>query len=403
MKLNAKVCDLEDFIRQTRRALHRIPETGYSEHKTQAYIWSCLEQFSPDSMLKIADTGVKAVYYANNAYDACNAVGACNEAETIAFRADIDALAMTECNKDIDYASEHEGCMHACGHDGHTATLLALAKLVSENRQNLNCNVVLLFQPAEEYIGGAVRMVAEGALENPKVDKIFGMHVWPDVPQGMIGYREGPMMAQTCEFDITVNGKSAHGASPHKGIDAIVASAFIISSLQTIITRSVDPYEKALITIGRIEGGEARNIIADKVTMNGTIRTFDNGVNALMQKRIGEILKGSEISAEVKTDYNVVMRYPMVNNPVPMAEYLAKIMGYEDIVVVDEQMAAEDFSFYQQIVPGMFFLVGIGSPCCKHALHNSMFDFDEKALLCAVEIYRRILSIDEPTKAHNPS
>ena len=377
------VAAFEEEVTRIRRDLHRIPEIGYQERKTQAYIISYLLHLSPDRIEKIALTGVKAVFLAPGAQ------------RTTAFRADIDGLALHENNPNLEFASTHEGRMHACGHDGHTATLLTFARLISENREQLRENVVLLFQPAEEHIGGAKRMVEEGALEDPPVDRIFGMHLWPDIPQGHIGFREGPMMAQTCEFDLTIRGKSAHGASPHKGIDAIVVAAEIISFMQTVVSRCIDPYEKALITVGKIQGGEARNIIADTVVMNGTIRSFKNSVHEAVKEHIRDILEGMKRSTGIGYDFTEVMHYPVLENPPAMCAMLSLLTEFEGIVVVDEIMAAEDFAFYQQYVPGMFFLLGIGSERGCKPLHNVSFDFDEKALLGGVEVYRRILGIGE--------
>ncbi len=381
MKLNDSVAALEPLVRKFRRDLHKIPELGYQEVKTQQYILDQLAKLQPDHVEKIAQTGVKAVFYAPG-----------GAGVTTAFRADIDALSIEEKN-DVEFKSTHPGRMHACGHDGHTAALLGFANLVAQHRNELKENVVLLFQPSEEQIGGAVRMVECGALENPKVDRLFGTHVWPDVPEGMIGLRQGPMMAQTLEFDITVHGKSAHGASPHKGIDAIVASAEIITALQTIVTRNVNPYEKALLTIGKVEGGSARNIIADTVKMYGTVRTFKDSVHEQFNERIHEILKGMELVSGVWCEFREVMHYPVLNNPRELCELILTLTEYDGIMVMDEIMAAEDFAFYQKYVPGLFFLTGVGSPRYHEPLHSDCFNFDEKNLLNAVEVYRRILGI----------
>ena len=381
MQCHAFVQDLAAELKNLRRKLHRIPENGFEERKTQAFILNYLTALGVDSIERIATTGVKAVFYAADA------------TETIAFRADMDGLAMTELNE-CEYASSHAGRMHGCGHDGHMAVLLGLAKLISLHREQLFTNVVLLFQPAEESFGGARVMVAEGALDNPRVDRIYGLHVWPDVPMGRIGYREGPMMAQTCEFDVTITGKSAHGASPQDGIDAIVAASELIGVLQTVVSRTINPGARAVLTIGKISGGQARNIIAEKVELNGTIRSFSNGVSQAIQTRIGQIFRGEEISSGVDIAYKEVMHYPVVENPVPLCEHLAEIMEYDDIDVVDEIMAAEDFAFYQQYVPGMFFLLGVGGEKCRYPLHNTRFDFDESALALGLEIYRRLINIE---------
>jgi amidohydrolase len=380
MKLDPSVLALEKEAERVRRDLHKIPETGYSERKTQAYILDYLSKLAPDSVEKIADTGVKAVFYAKE------------PTETIAFRADMDALATRELTE-LPFESTHIGRMHACGHDGHMTMLLLLASLVSRSREKLKYNIVLLFQPAEESIGGAARMIEEGALKNPAVERIFGLHVWPSIEQGRIGVRSGPMMAQTREFDIILHGKSAHGASPQDGIDTIVASAELILMLQSVISRSVSPSAHSLITIGKITGGQARNIISDRVELNGTLRTFSNELTNYMKSKIGDMLHGLELSAGVKAEYREIMHYPMVDNPAYMVDYLKTIVEPEVLIEAEEQMAAEDFAFYQQHVPGLFMLLGIGGKSCLHPLHSPLFNFDEHALLGGVEVYRRIACI----------
>ena len=294
---------------------------------------------------------------------------------------------------ELSFESTHIGRMHACGHDGHMAVLLLFASLVSRSREKLKYNIVLLFQPAEESIGGALRMIEEGALQNPSVERIFGLHLWPSIEQGKLGVRSGPMMAQTREFDIILHGKSAHGASPQDGIDAIVASAELILMLQSVISRSISPHEHSLITIGKITGGQARNIISDRVELNGTLRTFSNELTNYIKSKISDMLHGLELSTGVKTEYKETMHYPMVDNPSYMVDYLKSLVEAEAIVEAEEQMAAEDFAFYQQHVPGLFMLLGIGGKSFPHPLHSPLFNFDESALLGGVEVYRRIACI----------
>ena len=217
MHINDMTAALLESCVRTRRTLHEMPETAFCEFDTQDYILSRLSSLCPDRLEKIAGTGVKAVWYAPGA------------ARTLAFRAD--------------------GVMHACGHDGHMTLLLMLAQLIAGNREALRDNVVLLFQPAEEGKCGARLMIERGALNDPKVDIIYGMHLWPSVPKGKLGVRWGAMMAHSCEFDIVARGVAAHGAAPQKGVDAIVAAAEFVSMLQSVITRGVDPHQDALLTM----------------------------------------------------------------------------------------------------------------------------------------------------------
>ncbi len=381
MDLHPSVAALLDRCVTFRRQLHQIPETCFEERKTQAYIQNVLQALEPDELELLARTGVKAVFYAAAAES------------TIAFRADIDGLNTTECNE-TDYVSTHLGKMHACGHDGHTAMLLTLATLIASNRAALKHNVVLLFQPAEEGQNGAKYMIEDGALTKPKVDKIYGIHLWPAIDKGKIGVRWGAMMAQTSEFDVIVHGKSAHGASPQLGVDAIVAAAELITFVQALISRNVDPHQDVLLTIGKINGGVARNIIADTVELNGTLRAFNPAVFSDLGKRMHAALQGLEIVTGAKFEFINRMHYPCVDNPRPMVEEFYELVGREDTVVADPAMAAEDFACYQQVVPGMFLFLGVGGGKNDQPLHSSRFDFDEDVLLTGVEVYRRILSFD---------
>ncbi len=379
MQLHPSVEAMLPEARELRRALHRIPEIAYQERKTQAFILSYLQKLEPDSIEKLADTGVKAVFYAERT------------SGTVAFRADMDALNVKEATG-LEYAS-HSGRMHACGHDGHMTVLLLLAKLISKARKSLFQNVVLLFQPAEEGFAGAKRMIDSGALSDPPVERIFGLHVWPQVPEGKIAVRWGPMMAKTCEFDITVGGVSAHGASPQLGVDAVVSSAAFISLLQTAITRNLDPHQDAILTIGKISGGTARNIIADRVEMNATLRVFSEEVFLQLMDRLRAMAEGVALATGTKIEIHELMHYPLVDNPRYMVEDFYQYVDAEDRMIAEPVMAAEDFSFYQEEVPGLFFFVGSGTPEFSQPLHNSRFNFDEKVLLSGLEIYRGVLCL----------
>lgn len=380
MELRQEVLGLLERCVSLRRRLHQIPETGYEEIDTQRFVLERLEACRPDRLETLAGTGVRAVFFAPGAK------------ETIAFRADMDALNITEENE-TDYVSQRPGKMHACGHDGHMTMLLLLAELVSRHRDEMAKNVVLLFQPAEEGGGGAKRMIEAGALQDPPVDRIYGIHIWPSVPKGKIGVRWGPMMAQTLEFDIIVHGRSAHGASPQLGVDAVVVAAELIGLLQTAITRNLDPHEDALLTIGKISGGTARNIIADKVTLNATLRVFSSGVYAKLSERIRDMLQGLTLATGATFEFKKLMQYPCVDNPRPLVEDFYRYVDMSDVVLVEPAMAAEDFACYQQEAPGLFLFLGIGGGKNCQPLHNCRFDFDEDALLLGVEVYWRLLGM----------
>ncbi len=383
MQISSEVTAFLDDIIAIRRQLHRHPELGFEEHDTHDLILRELAKLAPDRVETLAGTGVKAVWYAETPL------------ATLGFRADMDALNTQEEN-DVEYASACPGKMHGCGHDGHTALLIMLARLVDRHKDQLRHNVVLLFQPAEEGRCGANRMIESGALDNPKIDLIYGMHLWPDVPKGKIGIRWGSQMSRSCEFDIIAHGRSAHGASPQKGVDAVVASAALIVMLQTAISRNVDPHQDALLTIGSISGGTARNVIADHVEMNATLRVFSSEVYDSLMARIHAMANGVATATGARFEIIEKVQYPSVVNPRPLVEDLYTYLdSMDDTVLVEPAMPSEDFACYQQQIPGLFIFLGIGGGKNRVPLHNSRFDFDEDALLTGLELYRRILGLGE--------
>lgn len=384
MQINPEVQSLLQICLRTRRELHQNPEIAFEEINTQSYILKRLQKFKPDELIRIPPTGVKAVFYAQDR----------EHAHTIGFRADMDALAIKERNE-IEYVSKREGFMHGCGHDGHVTVLLLLAQLLNSHRNELKQNIVLIFQPGEEEKAGAHTMIENGALENPDIERIYGLHVWPTVPKGKIGIRWGAMMAQTCEFDIIVHGKSAHGASPQMGVDAVVAAAELISLLQTIITRNMDPHQDALLTIGRISGGSARNVIAERVELNGTLRVFNQNNYDMITNKTRAMLEGLKTATGASFDFSALQSYPCLNNPRPLVEDFYRYIDKRDLIIVEPVLAGEDFAFYQQQIPALFFFLGCGGGKNKYPLHNERFDFDEYVLLQGVEIFRRI-AFDEP-------
>ena len=366
-----------DQLRAHRRALHRIPELGESEFKTQAYLMKALEALKPDDLRVFADTGIRAVFRGNG------------QGRVVAFRSDIDALPVTE-QTGCSYASEHPGFMHACGHDGHMANLLVLAQWLSEHRESLIDDVVLLFQPAEETVGGAKRMVDEGALENPHVDAIYGMHMMPDVPKGKVSTCAGPMMAQTCEMDFIIHGKSAHGATPHLGTDAITAMGHLITLFQTTVARCVDPCKQALLTIGKVSAGTQRNIIANVAKMEGIVRTLSNKVYDGLEARIRADLAAVEAAFGVSTEFIKRVYYPCVENDPVEFERVKALLG-DAFMQENPRMTAEDFSYYQLSVPGVFVFCGCMDETHSAPLHASTFDFDEEAMLPALALFTQLI------------
>lgn len=371
----------EQRLRLHRRALHQIPEVGYTETKTRAYILEQLKALAPDDLRVFAETGVRAVFKGNG------------QGRVVAFRSDIDALPVTE-ETGVCFASSHSGFMHACGHDGHMANLLTFAEMIAERREALIDDVVLLFQPAEETIGGAKRMIDEGALENPHVDVIYGMHLMPDVPKGRIASCEGPIMAQTCEMDFVIHGRSAHGATPHLGTDSITAMAHLLTLFQTSVARCIDPCQQALITIGKVEGGTQRNILASEARMEGIVRTFSNRVYEALEQRIRDDMRGVEAAFGVKIDFIKRVFYPCVEND-PMEFARVRAAAGDRFIPAKARMTAEDFSYYQLNVPGVFVFCGCMDEQHSSPLHASTFDFDEAALVPALELFGKLVSFKD--------
>lgn len=375
--IEAEVFGYIDQLRAHRRVLHQIPEIGEKEYKTQAYILNHLKSLRTDDLRVFADTGVRAVFMGNG------------RGRTVAFRADIDALPVKE-ETGCCYASSHEGYMHACGHDGHMANLLTFASWLDANKEALIDNVVLLFQPAEETVGGAKRMIDEGALEHPHVDVIYGMHMMPDIPKGKLAACAGPIMAQTCEMDFVIHGRSAHGATPHLGVDAISAMGHLLTLFQTTVARSVDPCQQALITIGKVRAGEQRNILASHAEMEGIVRTFSNKVYEDLEQRIRDDLKGIEASFGVTTEFIKRVYYPCVENDEAEFERV-KAAAADRFMQAKPRMTAEDFSYYQLSVPGVFVFCGCGDEEHQAPLHASAFDFDEEALLPGLALFASLV------------
>ncbi len=380
IEIRDDINELIDEVTGIRRYLHTIPELGFEEYKTSKYIKEYLENLDIEVFDNIATTGVLGYIEGKEGK------------RTIAFRADIDALPVFE-ETGVDFCSQEKGRMHACGHDGHTAILLALAKYLSLRKDTMVDNILLIFQPAEEGPGGAEVIIKEGILEKFSVDRIYGLHLYPDVDEGKIAVRPGPLMAMTGEFDINIYGKSGHGAIPQNTIDSIVIASNLVNSYQSIVSRNVNPVEPSVITIGRIEGGERRNVIAGKVTLEGTLRAFNENIYNNMKNRMISIAKGLEVGYDCKIDIVFRDMYPPVTNDLDLTEEFIDSIGNDGVEIIEPQMTAEDFSYYQQVVPGVFFFLGVGNEQKGyiHPLHSSKFNFDEKNLALGIQAYVDIL------------
>lgn len=371
--------NMVEELRQIRRDLHKIPELGLKEYKTAAYIREKLESFGITELETWLETGVVAVIRGKG------------KKEAVAFRADMDALPVTE-QTGCDFTSEHVGCMHACGHDGHVTVLLGFAKYLQEHKDELENDVVLIFQPAEEGPGGAQLLVDAGLFEKHPVRCIIGCHIFPQVPQGKVACRKGAMMARNGEVDVHIYGESAHGAQPQLGHDAVLAAGAVITGLHTILSRNVSPLDSGVLTFGAIHGGEACNIIAKEVKLEGTMRAFSDEAYETMTKRVQEVAAGIAAGYGCKGEAVFRHMYRVVDNDPKLVELLQEVAGdaYEE---TPPYMLAEDFSLYLQKVPGMFFFLGSGNEekGYTHSLHSAQFQFDEEILALGVETYAKLL------------
>ncbi|MFR7987512.1 MAG: M20 metallopeptidase family protein [Anaerotignum lactatifermentans] len=371
--------NMVEELRQIRRDLHKIPELGLKEYKTSAYIREKLEGFGITELETWLETGVVAVIRGKG------------KKEAVAFRADMDALPVTE-QTGCDFTSEHVGCMHACGHDGHVTVLLGFAKYLQEHKDELENDVVLIFQPAEEGPGGAQLLVDAGLFEKHPVRCIIGCHIFPQVPQGKVACRKGAMMARNGEVDVHIYGESAHGAQPQLGHDAVLAAGAVITGLHTILSRNVSPLDSGVLTFGAIHGGEACNIIAKEVKLEGTMRAFSDEAYETMTKRVQEAAAGIAAGYGCKGEAVFRHMYRVVDNDPKLVELLQEVAGdaYEE---TPPYMLAEDFSLYLQKVPGMFFFLGSGNAekGYTHSLHSAQFQFDEEILALGVETYAKLL------------
>lgn len=387
MKISTDVKRLLPKVTSHRRTLHQIPELGLAEYKTKAYLKTQLSKLAHVEIHDILETGLIAIFKGKQ------------PGKTLGFRTDIDALPIAE-ETNVDFQSTHPNCMHACGHDGHMATMLGFAEYLDTHPEEIIGTIVLVFQPAEEGPGGAQLLIDAGLFEKYPIEQMIGLHVFPEFAEGIVACKAGAMMARNGEVTIEIQGKSAHGAQPQMGADALLASAAIIQGLHSIISRNLSPLDSAVLTFGKITGGDAMNIIAQQVTIEGTMRAFSDQVYEEMTRRIQliaeEIAKGYGCQAKVTFNH----MYRVVENDPTMVAALASIVG-DSYQTTPPYMLAEDFSMYQQKVPSLFFFVGIRNEEKNyiHPLHSSKMQFDEENLLAGIECYRQLIQkLNEPTK-----
>ncbi len=360
--------ELQDYIVEMRRDFHMHPELKWEEHRTAGIVESELKKYGYD-VKRVVDTGVVAVLHGKRS------------GNMVALRADMDALPIKE-ETDLPYASQVEGKMHACGHDAHTAMLLAAAQILSEIRDELEGSVKLVFQPAEEGGWGAERMVTAGVVDD--VDAIFGMHIWATMPSGVIGIKAGALLASVDSFEVSIRGKGGHGAEPYKAIDPIAVAVDLVNAYQKIVTREVAATEPVVVSVTSINGGSAFNIVPEEVRMLGTIRTLDEGIREFVVKRMEDITKGYATAMRCDATLKLVSKpAPPTVNDAELAVFSKKVLSdMGGIVEPDVAMIGEDFSFYGKKTRSMFLLLGTRNEekGIVYPHHHPKFDVDEDVL-----------------------
>jgi len=392
--IDAAAAAVEERVIAWRRDFHQHPELGNRETRTAGIVAEHLISLGFDDVrTRVAHTGVVGL------------LKGALPGPVVALRADMDALPVTE-EVDVPFASkahttwngEQVGVMHACGHDCHTAILMGVATVLAGLRSQLHGSVKFIFQPAEEMPpkgeeGGAKMMIQEGALQDPTPNAIFGLHVTSRLHVGLLGYRSGPTMASSDRFSITVHGRQTHGAAPWLGVDPIVTSAQVIMGLQTVVSRGVDiSREPAVVTVGMIKGGVRENIIPDNVEMRGTIRTFDEAMRDDVHERVTTLAEAVSRGSRAGCTVCIEKNYPVtVNDPALtelMVPTLQHVAGADKVLFVPKVTGSEDFSYFQQLVPGLFFFVGATrpeiDPAKAPANHSPRFHVDERALVLGV-------------------
>ncbi len=379
MTLYEQALKLQNETIQRRRDLHRHPELAFNEFRTAQIVADELRGLGMDVTTGVGETGVIGM------------LSGAAETPVLVLRFDMDALPIQE-ETGADYASEIPGRMHACGHDCHTAVGLSVAKLLAAQRETLPGTIKFIFQPAEELDGGAARMIAEGALENPKPDYVMGIHVWNERPVGWYGLTPGPSMAGAEIFTVKVKGKGGHGAQPHVTQDPILAAAHIVTALQSIVARNTDPRESAVVSVCQVEAGTANNIIPQEALLTGTLRAFRPEVMAMVKKRFCTIIDevAGALGCQAEIDL-IKVTEPVINDPAlaaVMAETAREIDPGAQIDTNFQTMGGEDFSLMMQKAPGCFMMVGSANPQrgLDYGHHHPKFDVDEACLPFAVAI-----------------
>ena len=362
-----------DEIVKIRRHIHKNPELSFKEHKTSTYIKSVLTSWGIDYSEDIADTGIVVLLEGNNP-----------SSKTLALRADFDALPITEENE-VDYCSVNKGVMHACGHDVHTASLLGVVKILNSLKQEWEGSVKFIFQPAEEMLpGGAQQMIKEGVLGNPKVEKMIGQHVFPDLEVGKVGFRPGKYMASTDELHITIKGKGGHAALPQKYNSPLLAAAKLITDLDISFVKEKD--RPSVLAIGFIEGLGSTNVIPEQVKLKGTLRAMDEEFRALAHDKMLAISNAIAQAYKIEIDFDIRRGYPCLVNDEALTKkssaFAKQYLGEDNVIDLPIRMTAEDFAYYSHQVPSCFYRLGTRNEQkgIVHGLHTSRFNIDEQSL-----------------------
>ena len=382
MTIDERISRMQDQLMQWRRDIHAHPELGFEETRTAGLVAERLASFGVEVHRGVGRTGVVGVLRAGKG------------AKSVGLRADMDALPIQEANN-FAYRSRHDGKMHACGHDGHTTMLLGAARYLAETKA-FDGTVNFIFQPAEEGIGGAKAMIDDGLFERFPCEALFGMHNRPSLPVGAFAVRAGPMMAGGGFFDIRVTGKGAHAARPETGVDPVIVAAHIATALQTIVSRNVPPVETAVVSVTKIQGGDAYNVIPQSAQLAGTVRAFSRPVmdqiSAAVRRVAHGVAEGLGATAEVDLGWNFA---PTVNDA-KEAEFAARIctelVGKERVERDPPLiMASEDFSFMLEKVPGCYLNIGNGEGESGCEVHNPGYDFNDRALPLGVSFFARLV------------
>jgi hippurate hydrolase len=397
MKLVEPIIAFQSELQQIRRDLHAHPELCYEEQRTSDVVAAKLTEWGIPVVRGLGLTGVVGIIK-NGTSD-----------RAIGLRADMDALPMQEINT-FAHASRHPGKMHACGHDGHTSMLLGAARHLAQHR-NFDGTVYMIFQPAEEGGAGARRMIQDGLFERCPMDAVYGMHNWPGMPAGSFGVTEGPMMASSNEFHVTVRGKGAHAAQPHKGVDPIMVAIQIAQAWQTIITRNKSPLDTAVLSITQIHAGSATNVIPDDASLVGTVRTFTTEVLDLIEKRMQALAENIAAGFDAEVDFSFKRNYPPLVNHARETQFAVEVMkavaGADQVDdKIEPTMGAEDFAFFLQEKPGCYIFIGNGEgdhrdgghglgPC---VLHNGSYDFNDSLLPIGASFWVHLAEAALPRK-----